>query len=259
MHSDTNIINKTGLNHDVVVINQTDVKEEVREKLSNNCLFISTPERGLSKSRNMAIANANAEICVLSDDDETFYPETQKEIERAYYKHPEADLLIFKVKNRNSKNSGEYHKLKFYELFRVSSHEISFRRQSVTSKKIKFDENMGSGTGNGGGEENKFLLECYKKHLNIYYYPLEISSVVPRGLSDSQWFHGFTPEYFFQRGYSTRYMLGLPLSVFYAIYYAYSHKNEFCNEITPQEALKYMLIGIKNDKINKNVRKRREK
>lgn len=259
MHSDIGILKKSGLDHDVVIVNQTDVKNEKRKELPRNCLWIDTPERGLSKSRNMAITNATADICVLSDDDEYFYPGIQEKIAREYAKHPEADLLIFKVKNRHSKNGGRYHKLKLYELLRVSSHEISFRRKSILDKHIMFDENMGSGTGNGSGEENKFLLECHKKRLKIYYVPLEISSVAPQGLSESQWFYGFTPEFFFQRGYSTRYMLGLPLSILYAFYYVYSHKKEYGKDITEKDALKYTLMGIRNDKINKNVRKHSEK
>lgn len=249
MYSNENIIKRSGLEHDVVVVNQTNIKHEERRELANNCLMINTPQRGLSKSRNMAIKSSNADICVLSDDDETFNTGIQEKIEKEYINHPKADVLIFNVKNRESKNGGGYHKLKFHELLRVSSQEISFRRNSIVKNSIFFDEYMGSGTGNGAGEENKFLIECFKKGLKIYYSPLEISSVIPRELSDSKWFHGFTPEFFFQRGYSTRYILGLPASVLYAIYYVLSHGKMFKNQISKKNALKYTFKGIRNNKI----------
>ena len=55
MHSDIHILEKLNLNHDVVVINQCDVKAEKVSKFDNHIIFIDTPTRGLSVSRNLAI------------------------------------------------------------------------------------------------------------------------------------------------------------------------------------------------------------
>lgn len=48
---------------------------------------------------------------------------------------------------------------------------------------------MGSGTGNGGGEENRFLLDCRKAGFKMFYIPKVIASI---GKGDSKWFKGYT-------------------------------------------------------------------
>lgn len=53
---------------------------------------------------------------------------------------------------------------------------------------VFFDEHLGAGTGNGGEEELKFLLDCQNAGLKIYYVPTEIASVAQ---TESTWFHGF--------------------------------------------------------------------
>lgn len=48
-------------------------------------------------------------------------------------------------------------------------------------------------------------------------------------------------------------MLGLPLSVLYAFYYAYSHKHEYEKTISLWRALHKMLNGIIDNKIKKQT------
>ena len=134
------------------------------------------------------------------------------------------------------------------ELFHVSSVRITFKRKSILHKGILFDINMGSGTGNGGGEEIDFLLRCYKAGLKIYYMPLEIATMKESG---SQWFWGFNDDFFYQRGTSTRHMLGLPLSVLYAFYYVFTHKKMYIKDISMKRALEMTLKGIIDNKIGK--------
>lgn len=250
VNNNTAIIKKSNLSHNVVVINQTDVINENVTEYSNNCFFVNSSTRGLSRSRNIAIEKSKADICVVSDDDEIFVDNAQYNIAKIYKQHSKADIIIFNVKNdnRNSKLKNKFHRLNYFELLRVNSWQITFRREKIVKNNLSFDEFMGSGTGNGAGEENKFLIDAYKKGLKIYYYPYQIAYVA-EGKSQSQWFKGFNKEFFFQRGYSTRYMLGFPLSILYAIYYAYSHENMYKDQITRRGALKYTFAGIRNNKI----------
>lgn len=250
MHSeDTDIIKKSNLDHDVVVINQTDIEEEQTINFQNNCLWINTPTRGLSKSRNLAISRSYADICVVADDDEVFIDNIQRKIGKVYQQFLQADVVIFKMTNRECKIKGGFHRLGFFDLLRVSSWQISFRKNSIINKKLHFDELMGSGTGNGGGEEIKFLIDCYKKNLKIYFAPIEIASVAEIGKSESQWFNGYNKEFFFQRGYSTRYMLGLPMSMVYAVYYVFAHKKMISGSISTKDAINATFAGIRNNKI----------
>ena len=78
MHEkDTSIIKRSNVQSDVVVVNQCDhdsVEEfDFLNKKGITChaKFINTTERGLSRSRNMAIENAQkADVCYICDDDE---------------------------------------------------------------------------------------------------------------------------------------------------------------------------------------------
>ena len=77
MHEkDHSIIERSNVQTDVVVVNQCD-KDSVDEfdfknKKGETChaKFINTTERGLSRSRNMAIRNAWGDVCLICDDDE---------------------------------------------------------------------------------------------------------------------------------------------------------------------------------------------
>ena len=53
---------------------------------------------------------------------------------------------------------------------RIASVQIAFRNNNLI-RSTPFNIKMGSGTGNGCGEENKFLLDCLKKRVQIKYIP----------------------------------------------------------------------------------------
>lgn len=248
MHSDIHILKKLNLHHDAVVINQCDVETENIKRLDNHITFVDTPTRGLSVSRNLAIQYADAEICVLSDDDEFFESGIQDKISEVYKNYPQADIIIFKNKGRKSKLGNRPKKLNFFDLFKVSSCQITFRRNSITSGKLQFDRNLGSGSGNGAGEENKFLIDAYRAGCLLFYYPLEISSL---NETESQWFEGCNADFFYNRGTTTRYVLGAPLSIIYAFYYVLTHHWKYRNDISMPGALFHTLRGIYKNTISK--------
>ena len=62
------------IKNDIVVINQTNYNQmRIIKNETQKIKFISVNEKGLSKSRNMAIENSRADICVLADDDFKYY------------------------------------------------------------------------------------------------------------------------------------------------------------------------------------------
>ena len=76
---DNALIEKSQITGDVVVINQCDQDGYVEYKTEKGVARIfSTTQRGLTKSRNMAIEKSNAEICLLCDDDEIFETEYER-------------------------------------------------------------------------------------------------------------------------------------------------------------------------------------
>ena len=112
---------------------------------------------------------------------------------------------------------------------------------------------MGAGTGNGGGEEVKFLRDCIKSGLKAYYVPKSIGTVAQ---TESTWFKGFDRDFFYKRGITNRYMLGLPLSILYAAYYTFVKKDLYKDYVTPWQSFKYTLDGIIANDIAKQKKRR---
>lgn len=225
-------------NVNTLIINQCDSDEEI--DLDEKHRIINTSTRGLSISRNIAIDNAIGDICLFCDDDEILISNLEEQITNAYEKITDADIIVFKISNKKKKLKEKIKKLSIFELLRVSSVQISFKRESIKGK-IKFDYLLGAGTPSGSGEENKFLIECYRAGLNIYYMPIDILTLND---SESTWFSGFDKEYFYRRGYVTRYIYGLFFSVIYAMYFLVSKIEMYRRTTSFLNANYYMFKGI---------------
>lgn len=254
MHQkDDSLLRKSCITSDAVVINQCD-QDQYHEYLTEHgtARVLSTTQRGLTKSRNMAIRNARADVCLLCDDDEVFVPNYEQKVLSAYENLPQADVIIFKMVNRPPSFPDRIQELKFPKTMKVSSWQISFRRQRLLDSGVRFDELLGAGTGNGAEEELKFLLDCEKAGLKMYYVPTEIASV---GQEQSTWFSGFTETFFENRGATTRYILGFVPAAAYAVYYVVRKKKLYKGQITPVKALSATFRGIRENKITKQARK----
>ena len=247
-----NLIDKSKITGNVIVINQCDEENYQEYKTSNGVAKVySTTERGLTKSRNYAIRKSNADICMLCDDDEIFVDDYEEKILKAYNEIPSADVIIFKMVDRPTRFGNKARRLKFPQTMQVSSWQISFKHESLINNSVYFDELLGAGTGNGAEEELKFLTDCEKAGLEIYYYPVEIASV---GQTESTWFKGFTEQFFVDRGATTRYILGLSLATLYAFYYVLRKRSEYGSQISSFKALKSIFKGMKENKISKQAK-----
>lgn len=236
------VINRSNLkNVNTLIINQCNENKEFI--LDDRHRVINTTTRGLSVSRNIGIEKAKGDICLLSDDDELFHENLEQTVLNAYEQIKDADIIIFKISNREKAVKEKIRRLKKVELLKVSSVQISFKRESVVGK-ISFDPFLGAGTPNGAGEENKFLLDCYRSGLRIYYYPIDILTLTG---TNSSWFSGFNEDYFYKRGYTTRYIYGLSFAVIYAIYFVISKRKIYRNIVTPKKAAICMYKGIKDN------------
>lgn len=247
MHQkDTSIVARSNIQTDVVVVNQCDknfVKDfDFKNKKGVVChaKFINTTERGLSRSRNMAIANSWGEICYICDDDEWLEDDYEDSILRAYEKHSDKDVIIFKLNRRNHSYPEKEGRVSFQQILRTSSVQITFKRNAINCKNISFDIKMGSGTGNGGGEEVKFLLDCKRKHLEVFYVPSIIAIVLTE---NSQWFQGFDEKYFRNMFWSARRSMGSFIAFIYIFYWCLIRSRNYPIEISKFVMLKYSFKG----------------
>ena len=251
MHqTDFGIVEKSNLsNVPTIVVNQCQVDKEQHEQIGPYLHWIDSPTRGLSISRNLAISNASADVCVVADDDEVFEDSLSDIINRGYALCPQADVLIFTVGNRPVKFGNKPRKLKKWELLKINSVRTTFRRESILKKQITFDVLLGSGTGNGPGEENKFVLDCYSKGLRIYFVPLKIATVLD---THSNWFHGYDKQFFYNRGKTTRYMYGFLFALVYGGYFLIAKYPVYHKTILPGSAAYSLFLGIWKNELKKH-------
>lgn len=247
---DTSIIQRTNVQSDVIVVNQCnyDSIEEFDFENKNGRIchakFISTTERGLSRSRNMAINNAWGDICLICDDDEVVADDCEETILGAYANNPNTALIAFSlIRNDTGK---KYPKgktaLRFKQILKTSSHQITFNRNLIDKYNIKFDEKMGSGTGNGGGEENMFMFTVKKYGLKMLYVPDVIATVNP---SPSQWFQGYDNKYFENLGWVDRRIFGSIVGLIYLFYWIIFRRRVYSKDgISIYSALKASLKGF---------------
>ena len=229
---------------------------KIQSSADGKLRMLTITARGLSKSRNLAIQHAIGGVCLLCDDDEQLDPSYENTILQAYERMPEADVICFRIQNQPSRLKQKTQRLTKWTALRIASWQISFRRASIINRGILFDEDMGAGTGNGGGEEVKFLRDCLQAGLKAYYVPESIGTVAQ---TESTWFKGFDRDFFYKRGITNRYMLGLPVSLAYAMYYTVVKYPLYKDDVTAWQSFCYTVEGIVANDIEKQKRRRTKK
>lgn len=197
------ILKKMNISGKSTVINQ--VTDENIQELKNidqeEVKFISLKDKGLSKSRNMALNNATAEICVVCDDDMEYQTDYEQTILKHYIENPDIDIIIFQVQKKDGSFYKNYKKkkktLNLLSIMKVSSVEITFKRESIIKAGIKYNELFGAGSKFFMGEESIFLSQCVKAGLKVLYVPEVIGTLSD---SESTWFRGYDNKYFMVKG-----------------------------------------------------------
>ena len=228
-------LNEMNLQSDFLVVNQ--MQKELFLPIVNSSIF-TVRERGLSKSRNLAIEKSKGDVCLICDDDVIYNNNYEQIVIDAYRK----------IGNDASENSerkfadlgNKIRKLRKRDLLKVSSVRVSFRRKSIVAKNIRFNELFGSGSNCfSSGEENIFLFECFEKGLKVYYYPVNI---LRKRFTNSLWFKGFNRNYFFSKGALSKVLFGR-LSFIYNLYFVLTKYKLYKNTISPFAALMEMKSG----------------
>lgn len=240
---DYQYIDTLNITGDCVVINQCDnnKKKEVRNG-NQRILYIETTQRGLSKSRNMAIAHAQNEICILCDNDVEYVGDYETIILNEYRKHPDYDVIIFHVESDLTPvpSFKTERKLGYISSCKALSVGISFQRNYI--KDIQFNEHIGAGTKYKMGEENAFLFECLRKGLHIHYIPVKIARL---RYEPSTWNQGFDKEYLISRGASF-YAMTPKYSWLLILQFAIRKYRLYKCNLSFWEAYRYLLNG-RND------------
>ena len=77
----------------ILIINQS--KDIILSSEFETVRVINVDEKGLSKSRNLAIKNASKKICIIADDDVVYFSNFDHEIITAFNLNPQASIITF--------------------------------------------------------------------------------------------------------------------------------------------------------------------
>ena len=162
----------------ILIINQT-TKDKLLKSTHKNIRVINAFEKGLSKSRNLALKNAVGTICLLADDDTCFIKGFDRVIQRAFQNYASAALISFQVTTFEGgpyRNYPETPKAltRKKDILPLSSVEIAFKRDAILRAGITFNELFGLGSYFEMGEEYLFARDVLQSKLNIDYVPEKI-------------------------------------------------------------------------------------
>lgn len=251
MHEkDHSIIERSNVQSDCVVVNQCDQDKIDEFEFINkfgekkHCTFIFTTERGLSRSRNMAIAYAPEDaICQLCDDDEILEENVESIVLDEYKKYSDATLIAFTINSNVPNYKVKLQKegqMSYLQSLRVSSVQITFSKPEIRRLGVIFDINKGSGTNNGAGEENKFVIDIRKARGKMFFSTKCIATLNP---GTSQWFKGYNKEYMIKDGRNSRDTFGPIIGFLYCNHWVVKHYKLYKSNISFLHAWYFYMKG----------------
>lgn len=246
------LLSKMNIDSDCVIVNQCNKNNFEYIKYKNHRItIIYSDTRGLSKSRNIALQNAKADIVSIADDDMRYIDGYSEIILNAHITYSD-DIITFQVNDdkKYPKNEKRITRFKCH----ANSVELTMKLDSIKNINISFNELFGSGSEYfHHGEEKIFYNDCLLKNKHIKYIPLKIASLI-KGDRPSTWFTGYNKKLFMDKG-ALYYELYKYFGLFYIIQFAIRKHGKYKENISLFKAVYYMLYGMsyyKNIKRNQN-------
>jgi hypothetical protein len=144
------------------------------DNIPSNVCYIKSDTIGLSKSRNLLLANCQTKYLLISDDDVTFPSNLTEVLESAIVESKYSDLILGRIYSKEDQKFYKSYSLKnsvsILGLFSISSIEMLLNVEFVKEKEINFDESFGLGAVNKSGEELIVAADIRAKKGKIYSY-----------------------------------------------------------------------------------------
>ena len=161
--------------YNIIIINQTTTEKQL-QVTSHSIKVINVLERGLSKSRNLALRLATKKLVVFTDDDVVFDANFDSTIVNAFNDYPNFDGFRFPFQMKEGVIAKKYPStfqshLTSFDILNTSSVELVFKKEAIQSARLHFDENFGLGTPFYMGEEAIFVFDAKRKGLKIGFVP----------------------------------------------------------------------------------------
>jgi glycosyltransferase involved in cell wall biosynthesis len=171
----------------ILVINQTSVKQALLSNFTT-VRVINSAEKGLSKSRNLALKNAVKKIVLIADDDVVYKAGFDAKIVEAFNKNPNSSVIHFQTETTENKLFWSYpeksKRLNVNRLTNVLSIEIAIKTTDFKNSGLLFDELFGLGAQFEDAETFFFLRVAFYKKKEVLFYPETIVIHPPVTSSD---------------------------------------------------------------------------
>lgn len=200
---DFSLFEKMNIQCDVIFANQeNENRYEWIEVNGCQAIMRTTDTRGVGKNRNMAFIDADADILLLSDDDNKYFEGYSELVLSEFMKRPDADAIIFSM--IFTKNGQEYSvkrnkskRIRIYNALKHGTAALAVRREALLKHNIHFSELFGGGCIYGSGEDSIFILDLLRNGCKVYTSDVMIAR---NAIDSSTWFSGYDKKYFYDRG-----------------------------------------------------------
>lgn len=245
MHQkDFSLVDKMRIETDAIISNQCDTTSYSSLVIRNNTIeMISSETRGVGINRNIALANATGNICLLSDDDMVLRKDYESVIVQDFCNHPNADIIIFNIGTttpefgRIPTKTKKFKRLRWWNKNPYGAPRVAFRLNSIRRCNIYFSQLFGGGALFPSGEDTIWISQLLKAGLRIYISPTYIGDV---SYSQSSWHSSDEKRIKFGQGALLE-ARPIPLKFLFAIYYSVRRSKE----LTLKEAYRWICNGRK--------------
>ncbi len=243
MHqNDFSKIQEMNIHSNVVFANQADTTAyEELDFEGKKAKMITTATRGVGINRNLALAYADADVCLFADDDVRYADNAEEIVLREFDSHPDADIFIFHLETddfkRQQRRYRETRKHGRFERMPWGGVRIAFRLSSVKKANVCFTTLFGGGCMFPSGEDSMWLLEAKRKGLKFYVSKETVGKV---SFNESSWFTGYDEKFYFAKGafYAAVHPKAIRL---WMLYFALRTRN--MGKISFSEKIKWMKKG----------------
>ncbi len=155
----------------ILIINQT-TRDKVLRVSKKNIRVVNCFEFSVPKSRNLALKEAEGDICVMADDDIIYEPNLKRNILDAYRQNSNADMISFEAKDETGKKYTNYYPEGSHtkkSLKKIYTWVITFKRATFKLNQIYYNDHFGFGETFKGHEEYVFLRNALDKELMMVH------------------------------------------------------------------------------------------
>lgn len=167
----------SSVNNLVIVQNPEGI---VTPTFAGDVKVLELQSKGVAKSRNAAIDNANTKYLIFGDDDIEFNESGIASAINLLDANPHISILLMQgideTGNLRKSYPSKAHELKLTNSAKAATYEMMIRVSDIKAAGIKFDEDFGAGATNYLGDEYIFIADALRAGLKGKFEPIVIAT-----------------------------------------------------------------------------------